>query len=583
MGAPAAPAMPVIHFRYPDFATLYGDKVERDALVERLPQLGGDLDKVEGDDIHIEYFPDRPDLVSVEGIARAMRAFDGIEPGARVYHIDAPEGELVVDPSVAGVRPFILACQVRGLPALSDDDVADLMDFQEKLAYGIGRRRQKVAIGIHDARDVAAPYRYTTVDGAFSFEPLQSDRAMTVDELLTEHDKGVRYARLLPKGGPYPIILDKDGHVLSLPPVINGKRTALAAGTTDLVLDLTGPDPEALAPTMAILVAAFADRGARIVPLKIRYPDDPGFGELAGKTITPPDMAPTMHTVGRVATERVLGLGLDRKDMVRCLNRMGHDASLCGKHDDEVHAYTPAWRADILHEVDLIEDIAKGYGYGDVEESLSMTMTYGSAHPTAKRASALREVMVGLGYLEATTLTISSLADQYGRWGLDAPEDNGPGGAVAVANPITEEHTHLRHWLVPGLFQVLAANRHRDYPQSLFEVGQAVQAEAPHANTWHLAAVHAAPKAGFTAVKGVTQAVLGSLAVEAQLQEDDHPGFIPGRAARWVVDGRVVGRFGEVHPQVLEGYDLGVPVMAFEFDLEALQPLDRPLAVGMRK
>ncbi len=574
--------MPVIHFRLPDFEKLYGDSVDRETLLERLPMLGGDLDKADGDDIHIEYFPDRPDLVSVEGIARAMRAYDGVEPGARPYHIEKPDGELVVDAAVGQVRPYILACHVRGLPALSDDDVADLMDFQEKLAYGIGRRRRKVAIGIHDAAHVKAPYRYTVADADYRFHPLQADGEMSVSALLTEHDKGRKYAHLLPDGGPYPIIVDADGHLLSLPPVINGERTALAAGTTDLVLDLTGPDPKALGHTMAILVAAFIDRGAKVVPLKVTYPDDAAFGEWAGKTITPPEMAPTMHTVGRRATDDILGLGLDRQGMIDALNRMGHDASTCGKHDDEVHVYTPAWRADILHEVDLIEDIAKGFGYDNVEETLSTTMTYGSAHPSAKRARSLREVMVGLGYLEATTLTISDLEGQYAHWGLPLPDDAGVEGPVAVSNPITEDHTHLRTWLLPGLFNVLAANRHRDYPQSMFEVGQVVKPDDGHDNAWCLAAVHAAPRSGYTQVKGQVESIMSSLGVEWSIAEDDHPGFIPGRVARCVVDGVEVGRFGEVHPAVLERYDIGVPATAMEFDLEALQPLDRPLAVGMR-
>ncbi|MBW3583018.1 MAG: phenylalanine--tRNA ligase subunit beta [Euryarchaeota archaeon] len=561
--------MPVIGFRIPDFESLYGAPVDRDRLLEELPMLGGDLDRVSGDEVHIEYFPDRPDLVSVEGIARAMRSFLGDERGLHHYELAAPEGTLEVDAGVGPVRPFILACHVRGLEPMDDADIKRLMDLQEKLAFGIGRRRSRVAIGIHDARDTAPPYRYHTVDGDHRFVPLAETKETTVRKLLAENPKGKAYAHLLPKDGPFPVITDKDGHLLSFPPVINGAHTALRAGTTDLLIDLTGPDLPTLRTTMAILAAAFLDRGATLTPVSCVYPDDAAFGASAGKTLVEPDMEPYRGTLSVKETERVLGLGLDRMDIIHALERLGHSATPCGKDPDEVHVLSPAWRADLLHEWDYIEDVAKGHGYRDVEGTLPKEPAFGSTHPAEKRARLVRTSLIGLGYLETTSLTITSEKALFDRFDLPRPE--GDEAPVRVVNPVTEDQTVMRTWMLPSLFGILEANRHRDYPQSLFEVGQVVDPSGH--NGWHVAAVRADARAGFTQVKGVAEALLRDLGVKATVAEDDHPAFVPGRVARWQVDGTTVGRCGEVHPRILERSELRVPVVALEFDLDRLLPV----------
>lgn len=564
--------MPVIPFSERDFRSLYGAEIETQTLLDTLPMLGGDLDSVDGDAIAIEYFPDRPDLVSVEGIVRAMRAFTGIAPGLQEYALAEPDGQLVVEETVAEVRPWIVMCRVEGFGPLDDDSLKALMDFQERLGHGIGRRRRRVAIGIHDAAHVRGPYRYTTVDGDYRFHPLQAEAEMSVSEVLTTHPKGTAYAHLLPKDGPYPVILDADGHLLSLPPCINGTHTELKVGTTDLILDLTGPQLGPIMTAMAILVAAFAERGAKVIPFHVELPAHDAYGDQAGTVMVAPQLNLRSATLRVSETERVLGFGLDGKGIITCLERLGHRATLDAKNVGLVHVESPAWRADLLHEWDLIEDVAKGYGFANVVDAMPTAVSFGSSHPTVRRAADVRTALVGHGFLEATTLTISNERDQYDRFGLPRPD--GDDAPVRVTNPITEDHTTLRSWLVPSLFQLLAVNTHRDYPQALFEVGQVVTNKAPHANAWRAAVVRADPKWGFTNIKGLAQALMQDLGVDAAVEEDDHPGFIAGRAARLVApDGAVYGRFGEIHPRVLEAFEVKVPAVALELDLDVLRPI----------
>jgi phenylalanyl-tRNA synthetase beta chain len=557
--------MPVVPVPLAELNGLGGLSLRMEEALDLLPQLGGDVDRVEGETIHIEYFPDRSDLVSVEGVARALAAFVGKSPGLRTYPMGAAVAELEVDAAVAPVRPWILACGVSGLPALDDESLVALMEFQERLANGVGRRRRRVAIGIHDARGIRPPYRYTVADAGTRFHPLQGDREMSVREILDEHPKGRAWRHLLPEKGPFPIILDRDGHVLSLPPVINGTRTELRVGTTDLVLDLTGPDLSTLETAMAILATALADRGARIEPFAVRYPRHEAYGAQAGRGLVTPDLAPRSGSLRLSETKRILGLDLTSEAVAHRLARLGHAAH--GADGDRLEVASPRWRGDLLHEWDLIEDVAKGHGYAEVPDAQSRVPTVGAPHPTATRARIVRSVMTGLGFLEATTLTLVGPVESYDHFDVPRPSDARP---VAVTNPITTQHTELRTWLTPGLFALLAQNRHRDYPQSLYEAGIVVD-PATHRNAWRLAAVHAHAKANYSEVKGIVEATLRDLAVAARAELDDHPAFVPGRVARFLAaDGTVLGRAGEYHPRVLMRFELAVPVVGMEFDLDSL-------------
>ncbi|HEX9907389.1 MAG TPA: phenylalanine--tRNA ligase subunit beta, partial [Thermoplasmata archaeon] len=221
--------MPVINFSYSDLCELIGRDVSRDVLRERIPMLGADLQMMDddSDEMSFEFFPDRPDLYSVEGIARALRAFLEFEPGLRSYGVGESDVELKVDPWVDEVRPYIWSALVEG-NEITDHLIRSMMDLQEKLHLTLGRNRKKVAIGIHDFQTVKPPFTYTAVEPeGIRFVPLQGTRSMTPAEILREHDKGTAYAFVLEGKNRYPMIMDKDGIVLSFPPIINGITTAI--------------------------------------------------------------------------------------------------------------------------------------------------------------------------------------------------------------------------------------------------------------------------------------------------------------------------------------------------------------------
>ncbi len=556
--------MPVVTFSAPELCRVIGKPLTVAELADKMPNLGGDVDKIEDDRISMEWFPNRTDLLVLEGTGRAMRAFLGVKPGLSEYKVGKPATELRVDPAVAAVRPYAALCFVRGVP-FDDDYLKAVIDTQEKLTHSPGRRRRKIAIGIHDAAGIQGPFKYTCVGPKEKpFVPLNESRPMTPAQIMSEHPKGLEYRHLL-EGNPaagerkYPVFLDGKGEVLSLPPVINAQKTAVTTRTKDLLLDVTGTDAFSVKATIALLATSFAERGGTIEGVTVHD---------ASGTWVAPDLKPSERTLHTDDIAALLGRAFTGDEAAACLRRMGHDAQA---FDNKVHVRSPAWRFDLLHPVDLIEDIAVGHGYANFTDTLPKAGTFGAKLPSQPLEDAARAVLVGHGWHEAKTLTLSGDKAQWTNWG--APR----GDAVRVLNPALEEQTLLRVQLVPSLLGVLAANRHRSLPQRLFEVGHVVLHAAPpqpaSAGQWrnrlHLAGVECAAKTGFSEAKGLVEALLRDLDLKATLAPAPRPGLIAGRQGAIVKDGKPVGWFGELHPDTLVAFGLTAPAMAFEVDLQA--------------
>jgi len=222
----------------------------------------------------------------------------------------------------------------------------------------------------------------------------------------------------------------------------------------------------------------------------------------------------------------------------------------------------PAYRLDIIHPVDIVEEVAIGYGYHRIGGTELRAFTIGSELAESALSRRIRDIMTGYGYLEATTLTLSSLEIQFDmmRRGRDTPYE-----ITRIKNPITEEHTCLRTALTPGLMEILKKNRHRDLPQRIFEVGSVLRG---HKRNLHLAGLAIHAKAGFTEMKSLVQTYLRDMNIKYDMKPSDDPAYIPGRAAEILVDGKAVGSFGEFHPQVLENFELGYPVAGFELAMK---------------
>ncbi|NLU45411.1 MAG: phenylalanine--tRNA ligase subunit beta [Euryarchaeota archaeon] len=543
--------MPVINFGYGDLCGLIGRSIPQDVLADRLPMIGADMHDVEDgvDAMSVEFFPDRPDLFSVEGVARAMRAFLDVSPGLPPYAVEDTGIVVDLDPRTASVRPYCLCAVVRGIE-MTEELLKSMMELQEKLHITIGRKRSKLAIGIHDLAKVRAPFRYTLSEPhGTRFVPLAKTEAMDLAEILVRHEKGVAYAGLLGSFEEYPVILDADGEVLSFPPVINGALTAVTTGTRDLFIDVTGTDRKAVKGALDIVTTALAERGGTIGAVRM----------TGAEECMSPDLSPVERRISAAACLEFTGIRSgDRRTVTDALERMGMDAEADPDDPDAVVARYGAYRLDIMHDVDIYEDVAIGHGFERFGGDYSVVQTPGRLSADTVFAESLKDVMIGSGFTEVTTLTLSNEEEEFGISGL--PEVD----TVRILNPITEEHTCLRPYLMPSLMRILRHNRHRDLPQRIFEVGYVVR---DGRNELRLCALATASKTSFTESKSLAESVMREMSAGYTVSPCDHPVFIPGRGAFINVDGERIGFFGEVSPQTVTAFGITHPVTVFEIDL----------------
>ncbi len=538
--------MPVINFDYYDLMNLIGEEIDREELMKRIPMMGVCLERMEGNEISIEVFPNRPDLLSVEGMARALRCFFGLEKGIRRYDVSPPFISLTVDESVKGVRPFIGGAVVRNVE-LNDETIASLMEVQEKLHFSIGKDRKKMAIGVHDLDRVEPPFLYKAVKPEkVSFVPLAKDEEMNLREILEKHEKGIAYAHLLKDAPLYPIIVDKNDNVLSFPPIINGQLTALKEHTRNIFIDVTGTDLNAVIFALNIISTSLAERGGKLEQVKI----------IGDKTMITPDLTPMESEVSLDYVKKILGVE-NAKEMVEALLRMGHDASLKG---NKIKVLSPAWRADILHPIDIVEDIAIGYGYERFDERLPSEVTFGSSFSFSR----VHHTMIGLGFNDIVTLSISGPEKEFSKM-------ERKGEVVEIANPISAEHSIVRSSLIPSLMEILSKNRHNDLPQQIYEVGDVIYMDGDVARQLTmLGGVKIDSRANFTECKSIVEAILRNLGYDMEVEEKEDGAFIEGRCASIKVNGREVGYFGEIKPSVILNFGLEYPVIAFEINLSSL-------------
>ncbi|MCH2267700.1 phenylalanine--tRNA ligase subunit beta [Candidatus Thalassarchaeum betae] len=545
-----------------------------------LPAIGCPVEGNDDEAVDVEVFPDRPDLLSHETIARAARSFLGSVVEDPSMEVSDSGVELVVDPSLAEVRPVILAAIVRGVDTGStsaerDEFIQSLMDHQEKLHLTLGRKRRFSSIGVHDLSALAAPFRVVTVPASHSFVPLGMTEEMSIEQILGEHPKGMEYAHLMEELDSYPVILDSNDDILSFPPIINGDHTTVTEATSDFFIDVTGWDQRACEACLMLVCLSLAERGGNVESVHVTGHD--------GATTSTPRGDAREHRIPHRLIQKILGLDLGSDEIAAALTRMGGQLiesrtvtdgansverwADCAVGEQEHVVMMPRWRSDIMHPIDVVEDIAIGYGYDNMPEQLSAlhldAIPLKSSHLNRRARASLR----ALGIQETQSLTLSNERDQFEllRW----PHE---GGMSVIANPITGDHTMLRQYILPSLLRLLAANRHHELPQRVYELGTVVRDTA---NATRVAWACAEVGGGFTAAKGIAQALLRDLGAEVgearfvALGAQDGP-WIDGRGAGVMVSEEVVGQFGEVDPAVSHEFGLRSPIQAGEFDIDAM-------------
>ena len=550
--------MPILTVKKERFWRLLGKRLNDEELVSLLHDLALDVEEVSEEYFRVEYAPNRPDYSSPIGLARAAKGLLGLEVGAPRYELQPSKTYIDVDPRLKDVRPYVVSAIVWGVK-LDADQLEEIIAMQEDLHWILGRDRRKVAIGLHNLDAVKPPFHYIAARGdEVKFTPLGYWREMTLEEILERHEKGIQYAHII-KGKPYyPLIVDSRYEVLSFPPIINSTLTELSEETENIFIEITGTDLDSMNKTLNILTTAFSDMGGVVERVEVRYD---------GERVETPNYDVRAWRIRPDYVNEVLGLNLKPNEIMKALKAMRHDVEVM---DEDLVVHPPPYRADIMHPIDLVEDVAMGLRYSSLKPKQPETLTYGRLHVDTVLEEVIREVMIGMGYTEVMNFTLTNEEEEYKRMGVK------PHPHVKILNPVSAEYTILRTWILPSLMKNLSYNRGSLYPQRIFEVGDVIYPakDVPEkaVRRLRLGAVSSHKDSSYTEIKSVLEELLRNLMIEGyELKPYDLMPFIEGRAAEIFWKGRSLGFMGELHPEILTKWGLTMPTAALEIDLTTIQ------------
>ncbi len=544
--------MPTITVNKNVLQKIIGKNISDDKFRDRIPMLGTVLEEMHDDEMVIEINPNRPDLLSEQGLGRALSSFLGIKTGLRKFDVK-PSGEKVfINKEMKDVRPYTACAIVKNLN-LNDEKIKELIAIQEKLHITFCRQRKKAAMGIYPIEKIKPPiYFKCDVPEKIVFRPLEYPKELNAAQILRKHPTGRDYAHLVEGLEKYAYFEDSEGNILSFTPIINSHLTGKITDLTkEVFVEVSGFDFNVCEMALNILVTAMADMGADVYSMELVYPD---------KKIVTPDLNPDKMKISLGYVNKKLGLDLKEKELKRLLEKMGFAYR-------NKTVYIPAYRADIIHPIDLVEDISIAYGFENFKPEIPQKGTIGEEDSFEKFKNKIAYLLTGLGFLETSTYHLSNKNVQCKKMLIDID-------MVELENSLTHDYDALRAWLMPNMLQILSENKHNEYPQNIFESGiifkKNKDTETGVQEDTRIAVAMCAKDADFTRIRQVFDYVMRSLAVDYEIKETDHQSFITGRVGRACSEGINIAYIGEINPQVLDNFELEMPVAAFELNLTDL-------------
>ncbi len=545
--------MPVITLYYSRLSSILKRPLPKQDLIDTLPYLGLDIEEEAEDHVRVEFNPNRPDFSSEWGIARALNGLLGFEKGAPKYAVKKPCITLKVDQSIIDYRSFFVGAVVRELD-FDNESIRQIMAMQDDLDNGIGRRRSKVSTGIHNLDAVTPPFTYKAVSPDFRFTPLGYEDAMSMKEILRDVETGQKYRHIVEKFPVYPLIIDSKDRVISFPPIINGVATKVTNKTKNLLIDITSSNMKAAEDVLAVLLAAFSDLGGKLEFIEVKYPT---FRKVT------PDLTPIKMSVKYSYINKLLGLNLSATEIIECLERSRIDVKV---NNSSMEVQVPRYRYDILHPIDIVEEVIIGYNLTNITPTLPESADVGELNTQLATLDSAREVLVGLGLIEVMNYSLISRDTIF-----DTTESQA-GKHLRVENPKTGEHEYLRESLIPSLLINLSKNIHEIYPQRIFEVGKTFKRDSTLPKEEYKVAVAIAhDNANYTEAKSIlTSFIIQLNGLKCSTKPTEGSIYIGGRAALIEIKGRSIGKIGEVSPTLLEKFNLRVPVSAFEISIDEM-------------
>ncbi|XP_005097581.1 phenylalanine--tRNA ligase beta subunit [Aplysia californica] len=526
----------------------------------------------------VEYKIDIPanryDLLCVEGVSRGLRVFLQKDPTPRYKAVPPKTGapqRLVIQSSTAQVRPHCVAAVLRNIK-FTQERYESFIDLQDKLHQNICRRRALVAIGTHDLDTIEGPFSYEALPPSqIKFKPLGQEQEYTAVELMELYSGDSHLKPYLPiiRDKPvYPVIYDKNRVVLSMPPIINGEHSKITLNTRNVFIEATATDltkAKIVLDTLVAMFSVYCEVPFEVEMAEVVQPD--------GTVCKYPELAYRTETVSAAQIRKQVGAEIASADMAKLLTKMCLQSSLAAD-GDSLSVEIPPTRSDILHQCDIMEDVAIAYGFDKIQKTVPNTNCIAEQFPLNKLSDLLRRDVAACGFTEVLTFALCSKADVADKLGKKIEDAK----AVHISNPKTAEFQIARTTLLPGVLKTLYHNKGMPLPLKLFEISDIVyqdpSKDVGSRNERHLCAVNYNRSSEFEVIHGLLDRVMQLLEVPFggpdgyRLEADTDPTFFPGRCAKIVARDRVIGHLGTLHPDVISNFDLNMPCSALEITIE---------------
>ncbi len=539
--------MPVIELSYSRLQKLVG-KVTKKQISDSLPFLGLDIESENKDLVRIEYSPNRPDYSTDFGIALGLQGLLGIKIGAiKLKIIKSNKYSISVKSGVSKIRPFVTGIIAKG-GKIDDKIIKQLMTMQEDLHFGIGRKRKKSSIGIHDLEKISFPLVFTTTNRHHKFTPLNSNKDLSISEILTNTDVGKNYGHILGNSSQVPLILDANQQTVSFPPIINAAVTTVTTKTKNLFVEVTGFNKDDIEDMLSVVATILQSAGFTLESVKV-----------SGAKNSSPKFESKKMIVNSSLINQTLGLNLTISKIISSLKKSRLDAS---SKETNIICTVPAYRFDIFGSMDLVEEVALGYGIQNLEPILSPSQTIGQTNTVSLQLKTLDQTMIGLGYLEALNSSLTSKRVLYDMTNRNTSK------MISVLDSKSLEHTILRDTILPGLLENLSKNIHESYPQKMFETGTIFSIGDSISEKVSFSSISAHKNANFTEIKSILQSALKiGFGINIETKTTTHPTFEDGHCATVILNGTSIGVMGKINSKIIENYKIRVPVVGFEISL----------------
>lgn len=538
-------------------------------IEEKISMFGTPVESLTNEELSLDITANRPDLLSMSGFSRGILGFLGKKTGLREYTVEKPEKDykITIDKSVKKVRPYSVCAIVKNLK-ITDEKIKEIIDIQEKLHGSYGRNRKKLAIGIYPLEQIKLPIIFKALPpDQIKFQPLEFPREINGRQILSQHPTGREYGNLLKDFEVFPVFEDGNKEILSMPPIINSNKTGkITESTKEVFIECSGFNKEYLQKTLNMVVSALADLGGKIYAMEINDQKD---GKYLSPNLEPEKMLFSIENINKV-----IGINLQEKEIIKLLEKMGIGYV---KEKEQSFARIPCYRTDIIHEIDLAEEVAIAYGYENLIPEISSVSTIGQEDNISILKRKISEVLAGLEIQEISTYHLSTKEKQFKEIGIKDFKNE----MIEVIDSKTENNI-LRNSLLAQSIEVLSENSDATYPQKIFELGKVFYndsgSETGITETENLCISLCHETANFTEIKQVLDYLMRMLNIQYEIREHENPSFIDGRCGEIIIisenknlNNKSLGILGEIAPFVLKNNKIKMPVSSLEIDIGYLK------------